>query len=73
MSIYVSIDNFWFDLSNFKDHPGGVGILKKYHMKDATDSFNEVGGHNDEYCYNLMKKYEITDKDILDKIKLGKI
>ena len=30
--IYIKIDNFWFDLTNYKDHPGGLRILKKYHL-----------------------------------------
>jgi len=68
MSIYVCIDNYWFDLSNFKDHPGGFSILTKYHLRDASKLFNDVNGHHDEYCYNMMKKYEITDKYILEKI-----
>ena len=59
MSIYVCIDDHWFDLTNFKDHPGGYEMLRKYHMKDATDEFNDIKGHSDEYCFSLMKKYEI--------------
>ena len=70
MIIYVCIDNYWFDLTNFKDHPGGLSILMKYHLKDATEIFNEVKGHHDEYCYSLMKKFEIKDKDILKTLGL---
>ncbi len=71
MSIYVCIDDHWFDLSFFKDHPGGTSILRRYHLKDASDIFNDINGHHDAYCYSLMKKYEIKDKDILDKITLS--
>jgi cytochrome b involved in lipid metabolism len=70
MVIYVCIDNYWFDLTNFTEHPGGLSILRKYHLKDASDAFNEIKGHHDEYCYNLMKKYEIKDKDILKTLGL---
>jgi cytochrome b involved in lipid metabolism len=69
MPIYVCIDDHWFDLTEFKEHPGGYRIFNKYHMKDATDIFNEIKGHHDEYCYGLMKKYEIKDEKILEKIK----
>lgn len=67
--IYVKIDDHWFDLTNFTDHPGGYEMLRKYHMKDVTDIFNEVRGHSDEYCFGLMVKYEIKDENILNKIR----
>ena len=46
-TIYIKIDNHWFDLTNYKDHPGGYNILKKYHLKNATEAFDNIRDHID--------------------------
>ncbi len=60
--LYVKIDSHWFDLTNFKDHPGGSVILQKYHLKDATVAFNEVKGHFDTLVDASLRDYFIKDK-----------
>ena len=52
----IIIDNYYFDVTNYLDkHPGGANILKKYHMKDATNIFNSIKGHGDSYALDLME------------------
>ena len=63
--VYICIDNHWFDLTEFKNHPGGVEILKTYHLKDGTIYFNQIRGHYDEYVIGLLYKYEIKNKLLL--------
>jgi len=63
--IYVKIDNNWFDLTKYIDHPGGIKILKKFHLKDATEEFNEHSGHYDGFVDGKMKDYEIKDTLLL--------
>jgi len=60
--IYVKIDDHWFDLTEYNSHPGGMEILKKYHLKDATNEFNKIKGHDDEIVYEKLKKSEIKNK-----------
>ena len=39
----VIIDDHYFDVTEYIDsHPGGKRILKKFHLKDATDEFNSI-------------------------------
>lgn len=54
----IIIDDHYFDVTDYlKDHPGGQKILKKFHLKDATDAFNQIKGHGDEYAISLLDKY----------------
>lgn len=59
--IYIRIDNTWFDLSNYKNHPGGIKILRKYHLKDATEEFNNIKGHGDSFVDDKLKSFEIKN------------
>jgi len=59
--IYIRIDNHWFDLTNYKDHPGGLRILKKYHLKDATIDFNLIRGHSDGFAEGKLIEFEIKN------------
>lgn len=68
--IYVRIDNHWFDLSNYKDHPGGQNIFKKYHLKDATSIFNETRGHADTSVESRLRMYEIKNIMLLIFLRL---
>jgi len=68
--IYIRIDNYWFDLSNYKDHPGGIGILKKYHLRDATIDFNLIRGHSDEFTEGKLVELEIKDVLLLEYLNL---
>jgi cytochrome b involved in lipid metabolism len=67
-NIYVKIDNHWFDLTKYLDHPGGKRILQKYHLKDATNAFNNIRGHSDGFALHLLEKYEVLDKELLKKL-----
>jgi cytochrome b involved in lipid metabolism len=60
--LYVKIDSHWFDLTLYRAHPGGYSILKRYHLKDATEAFNEVKGHCDTFVDSMMREYIVTDK-----------
>lgn len=60
--IYVKIDTNWFDLTDYRNHPGGKSILKRYHLKDATEAFNEIKGHCDTYVDMLLDDYLIRNK-----------
>lgn len=68
MCIIVIIDEYYFDLTKYSNvHPGGNRILKKFHLKDATEAFNAVKGHGDEFALNELDKYcigAIKDIDI---------
>lgn len=70
--IYVKIDNYWFDLTNYNDHPGGYDIFTKYHLKDATEIFNNVRGHCDSYVIEKLKDYEIKNKLLIFYLNLIK-
>lgn len=59
--IYVKIDKYWFNLTNYKEHPGGLEILKKYHLKDATIVFNSIRGHCDSNVEQLLTDFQIKD------------
>jgi cytochrome b involved in lipid metabolism len=63
--IYVKIDNHWFDLTNYKIHPGGTRILKKYHLKDASKIFNSIKGHNETFVEDKLYEFEIKDNNLL--------
>ena len=68
--IYVRIDNYWFDLTNYKDHPGGIGILKKYHLKDATIDFNLIKGHSDAFAEGKLVEFEIKNSLLVGYLNL---
>jgi len=61
-SIYIQIDGYWFNVTHY-DHPGGKLVLSKYHLKDATEAFNNVRGHVD--AYQMMSDFEIKDSILL--------
>jgi len=69
--IYVQIDNTWFDLTSYTDHPGGAHIFKRYHLKNATAAFNQIRGHGDSLVFSKLEELEI--KDILLRIYLNLI
>lgn len=70
-NICICIDNYWFDVTEYASkHPGGIDILRRYHMKDATDAFNDVRGHGD--ALHLLGSLEIHDRNIL-KILQGNL
>ncbi len=59
--IYIKIDNTWFDVTNYNNHPGGKQILKKFHLKDSTEAFNLTKGHSDSYVYDLLNQFEVKN------------
>ena len=69
----VIIDDHYFDVTHYiHTHPGGKNILKKFHLKDATNEFNSIKGHGDEYAISLLDKYcigHINLVNISDYIK----
>jgi cytochrome b involved in lipid metabolism len=68
--IYIKIDDHWFDVTNYRDHPGSYSILKKYHLKDASEEFNRVKGHSDGYANGLLDEFLIKDKELVKKIEM---
>ena len=58
--IYVRIDSHWFDLTNYKCHPGGLSILRQFHLQDATNEFNGIKGHGDGFVEGKLTEFEIT-------------
>jgi len=56
--IIIFIDGFMFDVTKYaSENPGGGRVLKKYHLKDATEAFNEATrGHSDGYVEELLVK-----------------
>ena len=67
MTVYIKIDSNWFDVTNFKNHPGGTYVLKRYHLKDATKAFNEVI-HMDGLVLLLMEKYKVKDINLIESL-----
>lgn len=62
--IIIIIDDHYFDVTEYaKTHPGGLRILKKFHLKDATDEFNKIKGHSDGYALGLLEKFCIGPVD----------
>jgi cytochrome b involved in lipid metabolism len=59
--IYVRIDGHFFDLTNYKCHPGGLSILRKFHLKDATNDFNLIKGHGDGFVEGKLVEFEIKN------------
>ena len=56
--VIIIIDDHYFDVTNYLDsHPGGKKFLKKFHLKDASNEFNSIKGHGDEYALSLLDKY----------------
>lgn len=56
--IIIIIDDYYFDLTIYANmHPGGRKILKKFHLKDATDKFNQIKGHGDSFVMSELDKY----------------
>jgi len=37
--VHIKIDSDWYDLTHWKNHPGGSLILQQMHGNDATDAF----------------------------------
>ncbi len=68
--IFVKIDDYWFDVTNYNNHPGGSKILKKYHMKDATDAFN-AAKHVDGLLY--LEDYEVKDLQLVKYLNENEI
>lgn len=65
--IYVKIDGYWFNLTNFKNHPGGISLLKKYNLRDATNAFNDAK-HIDGFVLLLMEQFEVKDNYLIAKL-----
>jgi cytochrome b involved in lipid metabolism len=57
MICHVKIERHWFDLSSYLNHPGGIQILKKFHLRDATD-------HQEGYVQHMLENTEIRDPDL---------
>ena len=56
--IIIIIDDYYFDVTYYANtHPGGKRILKKFHLKDATDEFNQIKGHGDDFAISELDKY----------------
>jgi cytochrome b involved in lipid metabolism len=71
--IYIMIDNHWFDVTNFNNHPGGKKIFKINHMKDVSTQFNEIKGHYDTNCLSLLESMEVKDRKILEYLEYHKL
>lgn len=68
-SICIKIDDHWFDVTEYSNkHPGGHQILIKYHLKDATEAFNEIRGHVE--AYHFMDDFEVKDQAFIDLLNL---
>ena len=71
--LIIIIDDYYFDLTMYAYiHPGGINILKKFHLKDATEEFNKIKGHSDSYVISELDKYcigHIKNIDIKQSIK----
>lgn len=70
--IIIIIDCHYFDVTEYsKIHPGGIRILKNFHLKDATESFNQIKGHSDGYALGLLDKFcigKVNEVNINDYI-----
>jgi cytochrome b involved in lipid metabolism len=71
--IYIKIDDVWFDVTNYNDHPGGKQIFKKFHLKDATNEFNSMKGHSDSYVLDLLTQFEVKNVILIMYLNLIKI
>jgi hypothetical protein len=57
-SIFICIDDHWFDFTGF-NHPGVK--LKGFHLYDATSQFNSVRDHADVH----LDQYEIKNEELI--------
>jgi len=68
-AIIIKIDDHWFDVTEYSNkHPGGKEVLKKYHLKCATEVFNEIRGHVE--AYHFLEDLEVTDPDMIKLLDL---
>jgi cytochrome b involved in lipid metabolism len=55
--IIISIDDYLFDVTDYKNHPGGYKIFVKNNGKDVTQLFNDSHRNYDPELDDLMEKY----------------
>lgn len=58
--IIVTINNKKYDFTDFINlHPGGANIILKYKNKDASEKFNKIYVHKQQWIQEALKKYLI--------------
>mgnify|MGYP000983889659 FL=1 len=62
--ILITIEDNVYDVTDFKDHPGGYKVLELCRGKDATDVFKKYHWPEGK-SRKLMKKYKIGELDLL--------
>ena len=62
--ILVTIDDCVYDLTEYKDHPGGYKVLELCKSKDASDVFKKYHWPEGD-ARKIMKKYQIGTLDLV--------
>ena len=57
--LWIVINKKIYDVSTFKNHPGGQKVFLKNAGKDGTQWFKNIRKHNNSAVRNVMKKYYI--------------
>ncbi len=68
--VYLKINGKWYDCTYYlKVHPGGVTIMYKYNMRDATYAFNDERIHlNNDHINLLLKTMEVREPELIEKL-----
>jgi cytochrome b involved in lipid metabolism len=56
---YIKIEKIWYDVTNYKDHPGGEYYFKKFNLCDVSEDFVKIKGHLDGYVDELLTNYRV--------------
>ena len=61
----------WYDCTYYlKVHPGGVTIMYKYNMRDATYAFTHLTNHfKDDFINLLLKTMEVKEPELIEKLE----
>ena len=66
--LWMIISGKVYDVSEFKDHPGGFSILEELKGKNATVKFTEAG--HPDYVNGMMEKYYVSDVPVIHQDEL---
>ena len=72
-SIYVILDGYVYDLTDFVEyHPGGPSIIEQCSGDDVTKLFYSVKSHNDTWVLDRLDTYCLGPVDSIPLISVVK-
>lgn len=58
---FIKIYKNWYDVTDYKEHPGGYFYFKKYNLCDVTEEFDKIKGHSDGYVDKILDQYKVDN------------